>query len=291
MVFATSTFAQDNTGEQIIHAFAKEKGIATEENTEQYTQFMKDILLGQYPELTRIGSKYVRDQSDLDLILEYATEQISPLFKDFPVEPEIQEAIPPESGDSSTARTTKVLAYNRTNAINYANLWWNGQNSSYPDFGSQDCTNFISQAMKAGGFSFSGSGDGCRDESTETEWYVYSSSPPIWCLGSNRNWEWSTSWSVVYPFKRYFTYWNSYATSLGWTTSPSTAAYHLSPGDIVQLQLLQDGSWVSYHNMLVTKETVSVGLYMTYHSTDTKDKPLRDIPAGSTQRYVLIRFP
>ncbi|MCO5246219.1 MAG: amidase domain-containing protein [Anaerolineae bacterium] len=38
-----------------------------------------------------------------------------------------------------------MLAYSRTNAINYGYAWWNGQNSSYPDFGSNDCTNFISQ--------------------------------------------------------------------------------------------------------------------------------------------------
>jgi hypothetical protein len=146
--------------------------------------------------------------------------------------------------------------------------------------------------MKAGGFSFKGSGDGCRSEETETEWYVFKKpSPPIWCVGSNRTWEWSTAWSVVYQFKRYFTCHNSFASSLGWTISPKTAAFLLSPGDIVQLQRYENGSWVSNHNMLVTKEDTSVGLYLTYHSTDTKNKPLKDIPAGSTQRYVLIRFP
>ena len=174
----------------------------------------------------------------MDLILEYAAEQTSPLFKDFPIEAEEKEAIP-ELDNLSTTGTIKA-SYNRQNAINYAYTWYNGQNPIYPDFGSADCTNFISQAMRAGGFSFKGSGDGCRSEDTETEWYVYKNSSPSWtCLGSNRNWEWSTSWSVVYPFKRYFTYHNNYATSLGWTTSPSTAAYYLSPDDIVQLQKLE----------------------------------------------------
>jgi len=294
MVVSTSVFAQDNTGktgEQIVNSFTQEVGITAEKNTEQYLQFMMGILLGEYPELTGIGSKYVSNQADLDLVLEYAVGQTSPLFKDFPIEPEIKEAIPGSSNANTTDMTKVSVSYNRTNAVNYAYTWWNGQNSNYPDFGDNDCTNFISQAMKAGGFSFKGSGDGCRDENTETEWYVNRKTPPVWCLGSNRNWEWSTSWSVVYPFKRYFTYRNNYATELGWTTSASTAAYYLSKGDIVQLQRKEGSSWVSYHNMLVTKEDTSVGLYMTYHSIDKKDNPLRNIPTSSTQRYLLIRFP
>jgi len=284
-------FADDGpTVEAQIDALIREKGIEAEKGTEEYLQFMKDILLGEYPDLTTIGSKYVGTQEDLDRILSYATDQMSPLFKDYPVEADSPEAIPASDDAVGQDHGDGVLAYSRTNAINYAYAWWNGQNSSYPDFGSNDCTNFMSQSMKAGGLSFRGSGDGCRDETTQTEWYVNRKSPPIWCQGSNRDWEWSTAWSVVYDFKRYFTFHNSYASELGWTTSHTTAKSLLSPGDIVQLQQLQGSSWVSYHNMLVTKET-STDLLLTYHSTDTIDKRLRDIPAGSTQRYILIRFP
>lgn len=278
------------TADTQIDAFMKERGIVAERGTDQYLQFMKDILLGEYPDLTTIGSKYVGTQQDLDRILSYATGQMSPLFKDYPVEADSPEAIPASDDSVDQERGDGVLAYSRTNAINYAYAWWNGQSSSYPDFGSNDCTNFVSQSMKAGGFGFRGSGDGCRDETSQTEWYVNRKSPPLWCLGSNRDWEWSTAWSVVYDFKRYFTYHNAFASELGWTTSATTAKNLLSPGDIVQLQQLQGSSWVSYHNMLVTKETSS-DILLTYHSNDTKDKPLSQIPAGSTQRYLLIRFP
>ncbi|MCA9938586.1 MAG: amidase domain-containing protein [Anaerolineales bacterium] len=276
--------------EQIISAFVTDNQLGVEKNTPEYLEFMKGILLGDYPELTGENSEYIHGQKELDLILEYATGEMSTLFKDYPVEPGIQEAIPEVNQLDNAVSSESLLAYSRTSAINYAYSWWNGQNSSYPDFGSSDCTNFISQTMRAGGFSIYGSGDGCRDESTQTEWYVESNSPPPWCLGSNRNWEWSTAWSVVYDFRRYFTYHHSYATELGWTTSYATAKDLLSPGDIVQLQQLQNGNWVSYHNMLVTAENAT-DLLLTYHSTDTRDKRLRDIPAGATQRYVLVRFP
>ena len=99
MIFTTSVFVQDNsekTGEKIVDSFVQEIGITTKKkNTEEYMQFMLGIMMGEYPELTRIGSKYVSNQSDLDLILKYATEQTSPLFKDFPIEAEEKEVIPP----------------------------------------------------------------------------------------------------------------------------------------------------------------------------------------------------
>jgi hypothetical protein len=275
--------------EQIIDTFINEKGLGIQKNTKEYQELMKSILLGDYPELTGEGSKYISGQQDLDLILEYATKQMGPQFKDYPVESEIQEAISAIDGADSEKSSKSTQSYNRTNAINYAYTWWNGQNPNYPDFGGDDCTNFISQSMIAGGFSMLGTGDGCRHESTQTEWYVNANSS--WsCWGSNSNWEWSTAWSVVYDFRRYFTFHNSYATTLGWTTSHTTAKNMLSPGDIVQLQSLHNGNWISYHNMLVTDENIS-SLLVTYRSADNINKPLSNIPAGSTQRYLLIRFP
>ncbi len=282
------------TGENIISLFMKEKGIAIKLNQkdESFQLFLKNILLGEYPELTGKYSQFVKTQEELDQVLEYASQGLSPLFKNFSKESDINEALIKETtGEDLISSTSHLFStYNRTDAIDYAYTWWNSRNPSYPDFGDNDCTNFISQAMIAGGFSKVGSGDGCRDESTSTEFYSYSASPPLWCLGSNRNWEWSTSWSVVWPFRDYFGHQNSYATVLGWTKSASTAKNLLSPGDIVQLQNKQGSNWVSYHNMLVTDED-SNDLLLTYHATNRKDKPLSSIPTGTTQRYMLIRFP
>lgn len=289
LAFSPALAGGATRGEEIVQSFIRDKSLQVEPGTDRYLQLMKDIMLGQFPELTGSDSVYVAGQEDLDAVLEYATEQMSPLFEGWPQEPDVPEATLPAPAPESTAADGSILAYNRTNAINYAYAWWNGQNAAYPDFGSNDCTNFISQCVRAGGMVINGTGDGCRDESTTTEWYVEANSPPIWCLGSNRNWEWSSSWTVVYDFRVYFTVNNSFATTLGWTINPDTAKSLLSPGDLVQLQTKQGDSWVSYHNMIVTKETTT-DLLMTYHSTDTKDKKLRDIPAGDTQRYLLIRY-
>lgn len=89
--------AKEEAG-QIIDTFISEKGLAVQKNTKEYQELMKSILLGDYPELTGEGSKYINGQQELDLILEYATKQMSPLFKDYPVESEVQEAISPNVG-------------------------------------------------------------------------------------------------------------------------------------------------------------------------------------------------
>jgi len=43
-----------------------------------------------------------------------------------------------------------ALAYNGSQAASYADSWWNGRNGAYPAF-ADDCTNFVSQSLFAGG--------------------------------------------------------------------------------------------------------------------------------------------
>ena len=47
--------------------------------------------------------------------------------------------------------------YNVNKAIEYAKKWWNKRNSNYYSY-SQDCANFVSQCLYAGGLSMSGQG-------------------------------------------------------------------------------------------------------------------------------------
>ena len=43
-----------------------------------------------------------------------------------------------------------MASYNRQAAVDYADRWWNSANPAYPYF-EVDCTNFISQCLRAGG--------------------------------------------------------------------------------------------------------------------------------------------
>lgn len=95
LAYVVSRSRNDAKGESIVHAFMADKGITIRKNTEAYMYFMRDILLGDYPELTGRDSKYVHNQREMDLLLEYATEQMSPLFAGSPKEPDVPEALMP----------------------------------------------------------------------------------------------------------------------------------------------------------------------------------------------------
>ncbi|MBU2713424.1 amidase domain-containing protein [Zooshikella harenae] len=281
-------------GRDIVETFMLSKGISLDEqiDNKRYVTFMRGILLGEYPELTGPHSVYVKSQAELNAVIKYASEALNPVYQHYPINNSIPEVQPDQSRlnlDSINQSNTTLVNYDRNAAIDYAYAWWDKRNPNYPDFGDNDCTNFISQAMIAGGFSQVGSGDGCRDEATRTEFYVNANTPPWWCMGSNRHWEWSTSWSVVDTFRAYFADENNFAIVLGWTTDRTVAKNLLSRGDIIQLQKRQGEGWIIYHNMLVTKED-SKDLYLTYHAFNRKDKPLNQIKAGEDQRYVLVRF-
>lgn len=77
------------------------------------------------------------------------------------VEPVVEEARSPVTAVTQQSQSEA----NRANAIAYAYEWSESgnakRNPAYPDFGADDCTNFVSQAMEVGGFRKVGSGDGC----------------------------------------------------------------------------------------------------------------------------------
>lgn len=71
--------------------------------------------------------------------------------------------------------------YNRTLAFRYAEQWWNSHNPQYTNMG-VDCTNFVSQVLRAGGLQMVGSGR--RD----TGWWYRAGQSPTW----------SYSWAVAH---------------------------------------------------------------------------------------------
>jgi hypothetical protein len=87
-----------------------------------------------------------------------------------------------------------VHAYNGNTAANYADQWATQHNSNYPQFGS-DCTNFVSQAMHTGGYSYVGN---WGSTTNDRNWYVdYVWWAPWW------PWQNSNSWSVASDLKQF----------------------------------------------------------------------------------------
>jgi hypothetical protein len=78
------------------------------------------------------------------------------------------------------------MAYDRQAAVTYASRWWNRYNPQFRSFPSDDCTNYISQCLWAGGLPMEDTGR------RETGW---------WYRGPDD--AWSFSWTVANALRWY----------------------------------------------------------------------------------------
>lgn len=117
------------------------------------------------------------------------------------------------------------MAYNRQAAVDYARKWWNSANPAYPTF-QDDCTNFISQCLRAGGATMTG---------------YPNRSKGWWIQGRN----WSYSWSVVQALRNYLD-----TSRQGLQARRVYSVSELELGDIIFLDFEGDGRM--NHSLLVT---------------------------------------
>jgi hypothetical protein len=88
-----------------------------------------------------------------------------------------------EEGDLSTDEERLSFRYDRLKAVQYAEKWWNSYNPAYKKF-DVDCTNYISQCIRAGGAPMTG----------------YPNRSKGWWMQNNN---WSYSWSVANAMRLY----------------------------------------------------------------------------------------
>lgn len=155
--------------------------------------------------------------------------------------------------------------YNRHAAVVYAKQWALGHNPQYPYFSNNgDCTNFVSQALRAGGLNF--------------------------IVG---RWDWATYWF----------FWDINNLSMTWSTAHSLVRHmqetpsrytiansvnDLKIGDIIAVEY--DNTGIFRHLMMVT-EGQWWSVKVSYHSNDTKDKPFTEfmIQSPNATRYLFIK--
>ncbi|MEU6866670.1 amidase domain-containing protein [Streptomyces sp. NPDC046876] len=155
-------------------------------------------------------------------------------------------------------------AYDYAAMAKYAEKYWSSYNPAYRKFSGAggDCTNFISQALNAGGWKpVPGSSSDYRNW-----WYDSTRQSDSW-VGANE-WAW-------------FTLSNQRAANLA-------NVYQADVGDIVQVDFNKDGS--KDHSMMVTYRSGAGMPYLTYHSTNTYRKSLASIIASyPNARYFAYR--
>lgn len=118
--------------------------------------------------------------------------------------------------------------YNRRAAVRYAERWWNDYNPEYNRF-TDNCTNFISQCLYAGGAPMNRTGQKSKG------W---------WTDGAS----WSLSWTVAHSMRWYLS-----GSSKGLKGEEKETASELEPGDVICYDFTGDGRW-QHTTIVVAKD-------------------------------------
>lgn len=120
------------------------------------------------------------------------------------------------------------FTYDRRAAVQYAERWWNSYNPAYRKF-DVDCTNYISQCLRAGGAPMRGAPNRSQG------W---------WYQGNN----WSYSWSVAHAFR-----WFLGGSKQGLKGTEVESPMELQPGDVICYDFEGDGKW-NHTTIVVAKD-------------------------------------
>jgi len=165
-------------------------------------------------------------------------------------------------------RRDALQLYSGTAAAAYAKKWALSTNPAYPRF-SNDCTNFVSQAVEAGGWTMTSGGCGSRKDDDQ------------WWYGSSRCWypgvRASYTWAGAHNFSRFV--------PAGGRGSAAKAVSDLNVGDVLQIAF--GGTHVN-HSMVVTDKK-SGDLLLSYHTSDHLDEPFY-APGGIYSRYPTANY-
>ncbi|MDO5094331.1 MAG: amidase domain-containing protein [Propionibacteriaceae bacterium] len=169
------------------------------------------------------------------------------------------EASSAPQDDPEAAAPQELSSAQRQNVADCALQWWNSKNDNYPMDYANDCTNFTSQALHAGGWQF--------------QYGLWRSNWAWWGYNRRVPPKASYPWGGAENFYRYA------AQNTG-RTSIHRYMSQIRVGDILQYRA--DGYTNMNHSMVVTKKD-SRTFYLTYHTDDTRNRPFTDIdPTGKT---------
>ncbi|MER5474459.1 amidase domain-containing protein [Streptomyces sp. NPDC002685] len=170
---------------------------------------------------------------------------------------------PPSATRSATTRPApakpknfSATGYDYKAMATYAAKYWKNYNPAYPDFNGEgaggDCTNFVSQSLKAGGWKHA---PGYTNDFHK--WFGNADIQSDSFVGVNE-----FSWFAL-SSKR--------VTSLA-------NVYQADVGDVLQMDFNKDGS--KDHTMIVTYRSPQGEPYVSYHSTNTYNRSLASIIAS-----------
>ncbi|GAB7387426.1 amidase domain-containing protein [Bacillaceae bacterium] len=160
-----------------------------------------------------------------------------------------ETAITPGFDDRQTAAANRgSRAYNRVQAVRYAEAYWNSYNPNFRVF-DVDCTNYVSQCLYAGGIPMDFTGR--RDKG----W---------WYRGKGGiDDSWSYSWAVAHSLRWYLA-----AGGPGIAVQEMESADQLSFGDIICYDFDGNGHW--QHNAIVVAKDGNGKPLVNAHTSNSR---------------------
>ena len=187
-----------------------------------------------------------------------------------------------ESGDKAS---TDAKGYSGSKAASYAIKYALSYNTpAYPSYGGSDCTNFVSQCVKAGGKAFnyapSYKQKAAKYDATKY-WYSYHYT----ATSPYHQYKQSTSFMRVSDF---YVYWKSKGATIINCSNKSALQKNAKIGDIVQLaKKNSSGNLVFYHSIIITDGSKNAWKY-SGHTNDKKNASVSGIADTNTFRIIRI---
>jgi hypothetical protein len=186
----------------------------------------------------------------------------------------------PAASPGVSLAAAAVQLYSGSTAASYATKWALGTNPAYGTLGSDDCTNFASQVMEAGGWTYVWGKDICDERTSNSVWWFKRDQCERWVRANIHA---SHTWGGAENFRQFLK-----ASGRGTLLKKIS---DLEVGDVLQRDH-DDG--VIHHTMIVTQKgsevvdgNAIVQLRLSYHTKDTlnrafwgKGNILDQTPAG-----------
>lgn len=185
----------------------------------------------------------------------------------------------------ATVEPAAIASYTPSKAVSYAGKWAGDKsnekhNPSYPYYKKKDCTNFVSQCLRAGGLSMKGSSNSIGIHASTKNWYCKYIEE--WHGNSAlKGFSLTSSWCRVSDLNSYLT---AKAKAKVHTTKVATLIKKCEAGDVVQLAHNDTGE--VYHSIIISYRTSSTAKYCA-HSNAQTDTPVSNIPT-SNLKFVLF---
>lgn len=267
--------------------------------TQEYLEYLSEQLMvgedtqlatrNDYEDICTYAAKYialVEDKqciyTDVEQILNLSDEEKNITLQT--IEKESVERDKQEqkySQGSMSSSTQPSQSYSSSKAVAYARKWAKKRNSAYDKYPS-DCTNFVSQAIYAGGVSMRKPAK-IKHGITRTTAYWYSKKHKFTGSTGRVSYEYdvSTSWMRVSDLYKYAISHGATAISCKTLSSLQSKA---KPGDIVQLK--KNGSW--HHSIIITGGSKGNRTYCG-HTNNKKDALVKNLKKESAFRIIRFR--